>query len=92
MPDANQLTEMVKNGDYARANNPNGVSFVAMTDDEDTARGIGRMLAQRLVPKRRWGDVLHVEPIELADDEWVYEVVVEDLGPVPVTTKAAFRR
>lgn len=84
------IMDSVRAGDFARQ--PEGVSFKAMTDDEDTARSIGQLLARRLRPDRRWGKVLYAELREDADGVPYHEVVVEDLGAVYRTTKARTRR
>jgi len=45
------------------ASEPEGVSFLVLTENEAQARSCAPLLARRLHPERTFGDILHVERV-----------------------------
>lgn len=66
-----------------------GQSFLVLTTDPDTARAVAPLMAAELHPDRRFGAVLHVEPVDVGLEArnlvpFGIEVTLEDLGPARV--------
>jgi len=57
------ITSAIAEEAQERASEPEGHSFLVLTDDDAVAREVAPLMAQRLYPDRSFGEVIHSEPV-----------------------------